>query len=162
MAALQRSLKASDGVHAFSPANQSLSCDTLPKKSLPTSSKPQAELPIFCAGGCGEVVAYLAKDGAAAASGKAGFNQCCPKCREANSAPQNVGEIFPESTDELAELRGSTRRLAWLSLMPAVIVAIIVAGSICIALGYSVGTYVAAFGTLAWFVVSVVLWRTRH
>jgi hypothetical protein len=147
---------------AFSPSNQSPSGDTRRQASLPSSSKPQADIPIFCAGGCGEVVGYLAREGAAAIPGKAGLNQWCPTCREANSAKNNVAEFSLESTDELAEIRGPTRHLGWLNLMQAMIVAVIIAGSVCIALGYSVGTYVAALGTIAWFVVSVVLRKLRN
>ncbi len=157
MFAIQRSLKAGDVEQAFSPANQSASGDTKPEGLLPSSSKPQADMPVFCAGGCGEVVGYLARDGVAAASGGAGLNRWCPSCREANSAKNNVDEFPLKSTDELAEIRGPTRHLGWLNLMQAVIVAVIIAGSICIALGYSVGTYVAALGTITWLVVSLVL-----
>jgi hypothetical protein len=54
------------------------------------------------------------------------------------------------SADELVELRKPNRNLVWLSLLQAVIVAVIIAGSICIAMGLVVGVYLATIGTLAW------------
>jgi hypothetical protein len=117
----------------------------------------ETEIPIFCAGGCGEVVGYLPK-GQEVADSKAGnFQRWCPTCKAANDSNKGADKAAFTGGDELAGLRKPARGVAWLGLLQVAIVAIIIAGSVCIAMGRAIGIYLAAFGTLAWFVISFVL-----
>jgi hypothetical protein len=120
------------------------------------------DIPIFCAGGCGEVVGHLRKGQRVFASKARGGEQWCPVCKEAIASKKCAEEsVSLANTDELAELRKPARDLGWLGLIQAATVAIIIAGSFCIAMGRAVGIYLAAFGTLAWFAECLVLRKLR-
>jgi hypothetical protein len=96
------------------------------------------------------VVGYLSQQ--QTNSGAGGNPRWCPACAEANATKRRAAEggVPMASADELVELRKPNRNLVWLSLLQAVIVAVIIAGSICIAMGLVVGVYLATIGTLAW------------
>ena len=117
------------------------------------------DIPTFCAGGCGEVVGYLPKG-----VSYTGKERRCPKCEAASIAMKRGAKVATPSftsTDELAGLLKPSRDLRWLSLIQAAAVAVIIAGSVCIATGRVVGIYLAAFGSLAWFVSCFFLWKMR-
>jgi hypothetical protein len=88
----------------------------------------------------------------------------CPTCeavettRKASLAPK---ESLPASIDELAELRSPPRDLRKVHALQVAAVALIFTGSIYIAMGRSVGIYLAAFGTLVWVAVAVVRGRLK-
>jgi hypothetical protein len=65
------------------------------------------------------------------------------------------------STDELAGLIKPVPDMGRLRLIQAATVAVIIAGSVCIAMGQVVGIYLAAFGTLAWFATCLVVWKLK-
>jgi hypothetical protein len=120
------------------------------------------DVPIFCTGGCGEVVGYLPKGELLAYKGQ-GYEQWCPACQAADTARERFAKASGASTDsELAELSRPARNLNRLRLMQAATVALIIAGSVFIAMGHVVGIYLAAIGTLAWFGLSFVLWSLRE
>jgi predicted nucleic acid-binding Zn ribbon protein len=110
------------------------------------------EIPIFCAGGCGEVMGY-------ARTGDCIPTRWCPVCESANAEP--AIERVPSTTDELAELRSPSRRLRTVHFIQVLAVCLIFAGSVYIALGRPIGIYLAAVGTLAWAAVGLVLWRLK-
>jgi hypothetical protein len=117
------------------------------------------EIPIFCAGGCGEVVGYFRTKGASAASAGAG-EQRCSKCKARDSIGSGLREakLLLRSADELRVTVKPRRNLRWLRLAQVITVLAIVAGSILIASGRVTGIYLAGFGTLAWLVVWLALW----
>ena len=124
------------------------------------SNGPNHDVPIFCTGGCGEVVGYLPKGNVRKGQG---YEQWCPACEAAETARKRLAKASGASTDgELAELSRPARNLNRLRLMQAASVALIIAGSVFIAMGHVVGIYLAAVGTLAWFVVCFVLWSLRE
>ena len=122
---------------------------------------PTQDVPIFCSGGCGEVVGYLPKGNVLAYKGS--YEQWCPACEAADMARKRLAKASVSSTDgELAELSRPARNLNRLRLIQAATVALIIAGSVFIAMGHVMGIYLAAVGTLAWFVVCFVLWSLRE
>ena len=66
------------------------------------------------------------------------------------------GKASFTSTDELAGLVKLPRDLRWLRIIQAASVAVIIAGSACIAMGRVVGIYLAACGPAAWFVTCLI------
>jgi hypothetical protein len=115
-----------------------------------TKEASEQDIPIFCAGGCGEVVGYLS-EGMTRSQGN--NERWCPACKAAASAKGAIpsDKLLRANTDELAELHKPARNLGWLELIRAAMVLVIIAGSILIAMGRPLGIYVAALGTLAWF-----------
>ena len=131
------------------------------KQIVDRSERLPSEIPIFCAGGCGEVVGYLAgSNNDSNAVGEAS-ERWCPACKKLNISEKEptADKVFFVSTDELAELRKPARDLGRLALLQAAAVAIIISGSILIASGRVLGIYLAAVGTLLWFIVSMMLRR---
>lgn len=123
----------------------------------------ETEIPIFCKGGCGEVVGYLPKGRKESESRKPGQEQWCPACIQAKISEKRLPEakVSTESKDELTELRKTTRNLGWFGLVQAMIVVIIISGSIFIATGQVVGIYLAVIGTIAWCISSFLLRHLR-
>jgi hypothetical protein len=113
------------------------------------------DIPIFCAGGCGEVMGYVRRDDSIP-------TRWCPVCESAKASGSEVIEAIPSDTDELAELRSPPKNLRKAHFVQVVAVSLIFAGSIYIALGRPIGIYLAAIGTLAWIAVGLVLWRLRN
>ena len=133
-----------------------------PEKTSDSSDAESSDIPIFCAGGCGEVVGYLPKGPKGLSYN--GKGRRCPQCEAASISRRRLAEDAKPSftsTDELAGLVKPPRDLRWLRLIQAAAVAVIIAGSVCIAMGRVVGIYLAAFGTLAWFVSCLILWKMR-
>ena len=130
-----------------------------PTDEAPEPSSKVAEnvedIPIFCAGGCGEVMGYVG-------TGDSIPTRWCPVCESAKTSEAEVIEARPADTDELAELRSPPKDLSKAHFVQVVAVSLIFAGSIYIALGRPIGIYLAAIGTLAWIAVGLVLWRLRH
>jgi hypothetical protein len=114
------------------------------------------EIPIFCAGGCGEVMGFLKK-------GQSIPTYRCPACQAAEAAKASLAttEVTPVNTDELAELRSSPRDLRLIHIVQVIAVALIFAGSVCITMGRPLGIYLAAIGTLAWIAIGLVRWKLR-
>ena len=115
------------------------------------------EIPIFCAGGCGEVIGFMRK-------GQSFPTSRCPRCEAVEVARRKAlvseKKMIVEE-DELAELRSPPRDLRLIHMFQVAAVALIFAGSICIAIGRPLGIYLAAFGTLLWIAIAVVCWRRR-
>ena len=65
------------------------------------------------------------------------------------------------NTDELAELRSPSRNLRTVRFVQVLAVCLIFAGSVYIALGQSIGIYLAVVGTLAWAAVGLVRWKLK-
>ncbi len=112
------------------------------------------EIPIFCAGACGEVMGFVR-------SGDSIPTRWCPICESAKASESEVIEAMP-TRDELAELRSPARDLRKAHFVQVLAVGLIIAGSIYIALGRPMGIYLAAIGTLTWVAVGLVLWRLRN
>jgi hypothetical protein len=117
-------------------------------------TKNVEDIPIFCAGGCGEVMGYVR-------SGDSIPTRWCPVCDSVRASQPAIVEAMPAETDELAELRSRPRDLRKAHFVQVMAVALIFAGSIYIALGRPIGIYLAVVGTLAWVAVGLVLWRLR-
>lgn len=117
----------------------------------------RAEIPVFCAGGCGEIMGFLKK-------GQSIPTVRCSACQAAEMAKASLSstEAMPANTDELAELRSPPRDLRKIHIVQVVAVALIFAGSLFIAMGRPLGIYLAAFGILAWIGAALVLWRLRN
>jgi hypothetical protein len=113
------------------------------------------DIPIFCAGGCGEVMGYVR-------TGESIPTRWCSVCGSLKASESAVVEAMPSDTDELAELRSPPRDLRKAHFVQVLAVSLIFAGSIYIALGRPIGIYLAAIGTLAWIAVGLVLWRLRN
>ena len=113
------------------------------------------DIPVFCAGGCGEVMGYVQ-------NGESIPTRWCPVCESAKASEAEVIQAVPSDTDELAELRSPPRDLRKAHFVQVLAVGLIFAGSIYIALGRPMGIYLAAIGTLAWVAVGLVLWRLRN
>ena len=120
--------------------------------SLGVSAK---DIPIFCAGGCGEVMGYVQ-------TGESIPTRWCPVCESAKVSEFEVIQAMPSDTDELADLRSPPRDLRKAHFVQVLAVGLIFAGSIYIALGRPMGIYLAAIGTVAWIAVGFVLWRLRN
>ena len=113
------------------------------------------DIPIFCAGGCGEVMGYVR-------TGDSIPTRWCPVCESTEASASEVIEPMPADTDELAELRSAPRDLRKAHFVQVLAVGLIFAGSIYIALGRPIGIYLAAMGILIWIAVGLVLWRLRN
>ena len=113
------------------------------------------DIPIFCAGGCGEVMGYVR-------TGESIPTRWCPLCESEKASAPEVIEPMPADTDELAELRSAPRDLRKAHFVQVLAVGLIFAGSIYIALGRPIGIYLAAMGILIWIAVGLVLWRLRN
>ena len=113
------------------------------------------DIPVFCAGGCGEVMGYVR-------TGDSIPTRWCPVCESAKASESKVIQAVPSDTDELAELRSPPRDLRKAHFVQVLAVGLIFAGSIYIALGRPMGIYLATIGTLAWVAVGFVLWRLRN
>ena len=113
------------------------------------------DIPIFCAGGCGEVMGYVR-------TGDSIPTRWCPLCESEKASESEVIEPMPADTDELAELRSAPRDLRKAHFVQVLAVGLIFAGSIYIALGRPIGIYLAAMGVLIWIAVGLVLWRLRN
>jgi hypothetical protein len=118
-------------------------------------------VPIFCAGGCGEVVGYLPKGHKVLNYKGRGYEHWCPTCEAADISKKRIAASKTPltSADELAGLIKPVRDLRWLRLIQVATVGVIIAGSVCIARGRVVGIYLAAFGTLAWLATCSVFWK---
>ena len=133
-----------------------------PAETSDSSDAEGSDIPIFCAGGCGEVVGYLPKE--QKVLGYNGKGRWCPRCEAAAISRKRLAEETKASftsTDELAGLVKLPRDLRWLRLIQAASVAVIIAGSACIAMGRVVGIYLAACGTVVWFVTCLIHWKMR-
>jgi hypothetical protein len=130
-------------------------------KTTEGSGAHDHDIPIFCAGGCGEVVGYLPKGHRVLIYKGRGYEHWCSTCEAADISKKRMAEAKASfiSTDELAGPFKPPRDLRRLRLIQAAAVAIIIAGSVCIAMGRVVGIYLSAFGTLAWFATCLVLWK---
>jgi hypothetical protein len=166
MVAIPQWLKTdSDTDQSFNRHREPLTSEVPGKRPAERSDGSDAEgsdIPIFCAGGCGEVVGYLPKE--QKVLGYNGKGRWCPRCEAAAISRKRLAEEAKASftsTDELAGLVKLPRDLRWLRLIQAAFVAVIIAGSVCIAMGRVVGIYLAACGTVAWFVTCLVLWKMR-
>ena len=113
------------------------------------------EIPVFCEGGCGEVMGYIRM-------GDSIPTRWCAACEPLKVSESAVIEAMPTNTDELAELRRPPKDLRKAHFVQVLAVGLIVAGSVYIALGRPIGIYLAAIGTLAWVAVGLVLWRLRN
>ena len=120
----------------------------------PSMGVSDKDIPIFCAGGCGEVMGYAQSDDSIP-------TRWCPLCESAKSS-EEVVQAMPSDTDELAELRSAPRDLRKAHFVQVLAVGLIFAGSIYIALGRPIGIYLAAMGVLIWIAVGLVLWRLRN
>ena len=134
---------------------ENLPPETVPKTSL--GSDDVQEIPIFCAGGCGEVMGYIGK-------GQSIPTCKCARCKAMDNAKTRFvkPEELPANTDELAELRTPSRDLRKFRVVQVAAVALIFAGSAYIAMGQVPGIYLAALGTLAWIAVELALWKLRN
>ena len=112
-------------------------------------------IPVFCAGGCGEVMGYVEK-------GASIPTRLCAACASARASEPATMEPVTAQTDELAELRSPPKDLRKVHLLQLLAVALIFAGSVYIALGRPLGIYLAAFGTLVWIAVGFILWRLKN
>ncbi len=121
------------------------------ESSIEASDK---DIPIFCAGGCGEVMGYVQTDDSIP-------TQWCPLCESARASECAIVEPVPSDTDELAELRSPPKDLRKTHFVQVLAVGLIFAGSVYIALGQAIGIYLAAIGTVAWIAVAFVLWRLK-
>jgi hypothetical protein len=113
------------------------------------------DIPIFCAGGCGEVMGYVR-------TGDSIPTRWCPLCESEKASESEDIEPMPAGTDELAELRSAPKDLRKAHFVQVLAVGLIFAGSIYIALGRPIGIYLAAMGVLIWIAVGLVLWRLRN
>ena len=165
MVAIPQWLKTnSDVEQQFHRHREKLTPEGSGKQLAETGSDVQSsDIPIFCVGGCGEVVGYLPKGHKVLTSQGRGYEHWCPTCEAADISRKRLAKAKASftSTDELAGLFKPPRDLRRLRLIQAAAVAVIIAGSVCIAMGRVVGIYLAAFGTLAWFVICLVLWKMR-
>ena len=130
------------------------SAEDAPESSF-ESSETAEDIPIFCAGGCGEVMGYVR-------TGDSIPTRWCPLCESEKASASEVIEPMPTDTDELAELRSAPRDLRKAHFVQVLAVGLIFAGSIYIALGRPIGIYLAAMGVLIWIAVGLVLWRLRN
>ena len=119
----------------------------------------KSDIPVFCEGGCGEVVGYLTREQTTSEPG--GDARWCPACRAAKGRVAETRVSFA-SADELVELHRPNRNLRWLCLLQVAIVTVIIAGSVLIAMGRVTGVYLAVFGTLAWCAVYFGLRKLRE
>jgi hypothetical protein len=145
----------------FESSAQPLTPEASPKRQDERSSEvPNRDVPIFCAGGCGEVVGYLPKG---LAYEDKGYEHWCPACEAVDMASKRPAKASSTTAeDELAGLLQPDRDASRLRLLRAATVGLIIAGSIFIAMGFVVGIYLAVIGTLAWFAVCFALWRQRE
>ena len=130
------------------PAKDALESTT----EFPTTTE---DIPIFCAGGCGEVMGYVRTDDSIP-------TRWCAVCEEAKAAESTVIEPAAANSDELAGLRSPPRDLRKAHIVQVLAVVLIFAGSIYIAIGRPIGIYLAAIGILAWIAVGLLLWRLRN
>jgi hypothetical protein len=119
------------------------------------------EIPIFCAGGCGEVVGYFSQ--AQAMDTTKGHENWCPACKAVDIAKKGFKrpDVPLANTDELAGLRESPRNLRWLRALQVACVVLITVGSAYIAMGRVIGIYLAALGTLGWLASVFAIWKLR-
>ena len=115
----------------------------------------EADIPIFCAGGCGEVMGFLKKDQPVPTI------RChaCEAGEIAKKASLAPAEGLPANIDELATLRSPPRDLRKIHILQVLAVILIFVGSIYIAMGRPVGIYLAAFGTLTWIATAWARWK---
>ncbi|HEY5705124.1 MAG TPA: hypothetical protein VIS96_06080 [Terrimicrobiaceae bacterium] len=132
-------------------------------QSRTPSGDTEQDIPIFCAGGCGEVVGFLPKGHKVLAYKARSYEHWCPTCEAADISKKQCAESKTSfaSTDELAGLVKPVRDLRWLRFAQAATVAVIIAGSAFIAMGRVAGIYLAAFGTLAWFATWLLEWKLK-
>jgi len=166
MVAIPQWLKTTDDGEQQLRRRESLTPESSREQTAETSEESDAhshDIPIFCAGGCGEVVGYLPKGHKVLTYKGRGYENWCPVCEAADIARRRFAkaEASFASTDELAELRKPPRDLRKLRLIQVASVALIIAGSVYIAMGRVAGIYLAAFGTLAWLAIVFVLWKLR-
>ena len=163
MVAIPQWLKTqSDAGHSFHHHREPATSELPGRRPAETSDSSDAEgsdIPIFCAGGCGEVVGYLPKE--QQVLGYNGKGRLCPRCEAAAISRKRLAQASFTSTDELAGFVRLPRDLRWLRIIQAASVAVIIAGSACIAMGRVVGIYLAACGTAAWFVTCLIHWKMR-
>ncbi len=152
-------MKNSDDVRPVSRRQDSVSPEASVKQRIRTSDGSSTDIPVFCEGGCGEVVGYLSNQ--QRTSEAAGYARWCPACKAANDRIAK-GRVAFECPDELIELHRPNLILRWLSLLQVAIVTVIVAGSALIAMGRVIGVYLAVFGTLAWCAVYFGLRKVRE
>ena len=105
------------------------------------------------------MVGYLPKE--QKVLGYNGKGRWCPRCEAVAISRKRLAKASFTSTDELAGLVKLPRDLRWLRLIQAASVAVIIAGSACIAMGRVVGIYLAASGTVVWFVTCLIRWKMR-
>jgi hypothetical protein len=156
MAAIPQRLKSRPGDEEDPRRGSESRTEDVPASTLEFDDHA-GEIPIFCAGGCGEVLGFFKQ-------GESIPTHRCPACQaaEAEKASRVSGEATPADTDELAELRSPPPNLRAVHIFQVLAVALISAGSVCIALGRPLGIYLAAIGTLAWVSVAVVRRRMRQ
>ncbi|HEY5743635.1 MAG TPA: hypothetical protein VIS99_13960 [Terrimicrobiaceae bacterium] len=115
-----------------------------------------ADIPIFCAGGCGEVMGFLTKKNQPVPTLRCHACEAREIAKKASLAP---AEGLPANTDELATLRSPPRDLRKIHILQVLAVILIFVGSIYIAMGRPVGIYLAAFGTLTWIAIAWFRWK---
>ena len=142
--------KNSDAERPFSRREDSASPEASGERLVKTNDDSKSDIPVFCEGGCGEVVGYLTREQTTSEPGR--FARWCPACRAAKDRVAEAPVSFA-SADELVELHRPNRNLRWLSLLQVAILTVIIAGSALIAMGRVMGVYLAVFGTLAWCAV---------
>jgi hypothetical protein len=152
MAAIPQRLKSPPGDEEDPPRGS----EDVPESTVECDGHA-GEIPIFCAGGCGEVMGF-SKQGQSIPTYR------CPACQaaELDKASRVSAEAVPADIDELAELRSPPADLRAVHFFQVLAVALIFAGSVCIALGRPLGIYLAAGGTLAWVSVAVIRRRMRQ
>ena len=154
MAALPQRLKTSADIQQNRQPNSHLRTEAASEASLECDGE---DIPIFCAGGCGEVMGFVKK-------GQSIPTSRCRRCEAAETARKMSlakTEALPASIDELAELRAPPRDLRLIHIVQVIAVALIFTGSVCIAMGRPLGIYLAAVGSFAWVAVALVLWKLR-
>ena len=142
--------KNSDAELQFSRREQSGSPEASGERLVKTKDDSKSDIPVFCEGGCGEVVGYLTREQTTSEPGR--YARWCPTCKAAKDRVAEAPISFA-SADELVELHRPNRNLRWLSFLQVAILTVIIAGSALIAMGRVMGVYLAVFGTLAWCAV---------
>ena len=151
--------KNSDAERPSSRREVSGSPEASGERLIKTNDDSKSDIPVFCEGGCGEVVGYLTREQTTSEPGRDA--RWCPACRAAKGRVAEARVSFARA-DELVELHRPNRNLRWLSLLQVAIVTIIIAGSVLIAMGRVLGVYLAVFGTFAWCAVCFGVRKLRE
>ena len=117
------------------------------------------DTPIFCAGGCGDIVGYLPKGHKVLTYHGRGYEHWCANCESEDLKRKEEAKAIKADPDshDLLILRKQDPKLARLRVCQASTVPVILLGSAGIVLGSMVGVYAAMAGTAGWFGFSVAL-----